>query len=139
MSDLVLRLESNCDCSMPLHELPADLIGVTQIACPHFRIAENPNQLSIRTLLRGAGLRLAPGQSAASPLGETVLTEQELTQNSNGESTEQGRILSRTGLAHETSLWYYILKESEVRNNGNRLVPLGGKHCFLANFGFDSP
>jgi hypothetical protein len=28
-------------------------------------------------------------------------------------------------LARETPLWYYILKESEVRHNGNRLGPVG--------------
>ena len=111
--------------SLPLHRLPADLIGVAEIACPHFRIAKNPDQLSIRTLLRGAGLRLASGQTAAHAFGETALTMADLCQNSDGKETEQGRILRDTGLVRETPLWYYILKESEVRENGNRVGPVG--------------
>jgi hypothetical protein len=111
--------------SYPLHELPSDLVGVAEVACPHFRIEKNPVQLPLRTLLRGAGLRLASGQTVARAFGEPVLTEEELTQNSKGEETEQGRILRETGLLQETPLWYYILKESEVRENGNRLGPVG--------------
>jgi hypothetical protein len=105
--------------------LPADLIGAAQIACPHFRIAPNPSQLSIRTLLRGTGLRLASGQTVARPFGEKVLTKGELTRNCDGQLTEQGRILREANLVNETPLWYYILKESEVRHNGNRLGPVG--------------
>lgn len=109
----------------PLHELPVDLIGVVEVACPHFRIDQNPAQLPLRTLLRGAGLRLASGQTAARAFGQPVLTEAELTQNSRGEETEQGGILRSTGLVQDTPLWYYILKESEVRENGNRLGSVG--------------
>ena len=111
--------------SLPFHELPADLIGAANVTCPHFQIAKNPSQLPVRTLLRGAGLRLASGQTVARAFGERVMTEPELTQNSDGKETDQGRILRETGLAQETPLWYYILKESEVRENGNRLGPLG--------------
>ena len=111
--------------SQPLHELPADLIGVVDVACPHSRIAKNPAQLAVRTLLRSAGLRLASGQNVARAFGEEVLTEPELSQNFDGGKTEQGRILRETGLVRETPLWYYILKESEVRENGNRLGAIG--------------
>ena len=111
--------------AFPLQELPADLVGVVEVACPHFRIDKNPAQLPLRTLLRGAGLRLASGQTVARAFGEPVLSEAELTRNSRAEETEQGRILRRTGLVHDTPLWYYILKESEVRENGNRLGPVG--------------
>ena len=108
-----------------LQHLPDDLIGAAQIACPHFRIAQNPSQLATRTLLRGAGLRLASGQAVAHALGEEVLTEEELTRNCDGQLTEQGNVLRRANLLKETPLWYYILKESEVRHNGNRLGPVG--------------
>ncbi|HET9419175.1 MAG TPA: peroxidase family protein [Chthoniobacterales bacterium] len=107
--------------------LPDDLVGVAQIACPHFRVAKNPAELPVRTLLRGAGLRLASGQSAARALHERVLSEAELTQNLEGEETAQGQILRDTGLTRDTPLWYYILKESEVRHNGNRVGPLGSR------------
>lgn len=108
-----------------LHQLPSDLIGAAQIACPHFRIAQNPSQLAIRTLLRGAGLRLASGQAVARAFGEDVLTAKELTRNCDGELTEQGRILREANFVNETPLWYYVLKESEVKHNGNRLGAVG--------------
>jgi hypothetical protein len=76
-------------------------------------------------LLRGAGLRLASGQTVARAFGERVVSAPELSQNCDSEETEQGRILRQTGLLEETPLWYYILKESELIENGNRLGPVG--------------
>lgn len=107
--------------------LPPDLIGTVPISCPHARIAKNPSELAVRTLLRGAGLRLASGQSVARAFGEPVLTETELRHNGENKQTEQGRILRDGGLLHQTPLWYYILKESEVRHNGNRVGPVGSR------------
>jgi len=107
--------------------LPDDLIGVAAVTCPHFRVAKNPPQLAVRTLLRGAGLRLASGQSVARAFREPPLTEKELTKNSEGAETQQGFILRKHALTRETPLWYYILKESEVCHNGNRLGPVGSR------------
>jgi hypothetical protein len=109
----------------PFQDLPADLIGTPETKCPFGRIAGHPSQLPVRTLLRGAGLRLPSGQTAARACNQELLTEQELTTNSVGDQTEQGRILREAGLTKETPLWYYILKESEVRRNGNRLGAVG--------------
>lgn len=106
-------------------ELPPDLIGTPEVKCPFARLAANPSQLAVRTLLRGAGLRLPSGQVAARVCGLEPLSEHELISDSIGEQTEQGRILKRTGLSEATPLWYYVLKESEVRKNGNRLGALG--------------
>jgi hypothetical protein len=108
-------------------QLPPDLIGAIPISCPHARIAKDPPQLAVRTLLRGAGLRLASGQTAARALGERPLSEAELSHSADGEQTEQGRILRDGSLTHETPLWYYVLKESEVRHNGNRVGPVGSR------------
>ena len=105
--------------------LPPDLIGTPEAKCPFARFAGHPSQLAVRTLLRGAGLRLPCGQLVARTCGQEPLTERELTTNSIGDETEQGRMLREAGLCNETPLWYYILKESEVRQNGNRLGPLG--------------
>ena len=113
--------------SEPFQQLPPDLIGTPEIACPHFRIAQNPAQLAVRTLLRGAGLRLASGQTVARAFGERVMSTQQLSQNGKGEETEQGRILREAGLLQETPLWYYILKESELIENGNRVGPIGSR------------
>jgi hypothetical protein len=54
-----------------------------------------------------------------------VLTEDELTKDCNGKIAPQGEILKKYGLTRETPLFYYVLKESEVRNNGNELGPTG--------------
>ncbi|MEY2487754.1 MAG: hypothetical protein QOH39_3402 [Verrucomicrobiota bacterium] len=109
----------------PFQTLPPDLIGTQELKCPFSRVTENPSQLAVRTLLRGAGLRIISGQRAARARGHELLTDQQLTTDSSGEETDQGRILKQSGLNEETPLWYYILKESEVRENGNRLGPLG--------------
>jgi hypothetical protein len=113
--------------AQPFQELPPDLIGAPGAACPHVGVSESPSQLAVRTLLRGVALKLASGQAAARILNEPVLSESEITKNSAGRETKQGQILSEAGLAAETPLWYYILKESEVRNNGNRLGPIGSR------------
>jgi hypothetical protein len=109
----------------PFQNLPGDLIGTPETKCPFARIVGHPSQLAVRTLLRGAGLRLPSGQTAARALKQERLTEHELTTNSVGDETEQGHILRETGLTSDTPLWYYVLKEAEVRQNGNRLGALG--------------
>jgi hypothetical protein len=106
----------------PFQKLPPDLIGVPEATCPH---AQTPPQLAVRTLWRGAALKLPSGQTVAHAFSEAVLSESEMTQNSLGVETRQGAIAREAGLARETPLWYYILKESEVRHNGNRLGPIG--------------
>jgi hypothetical protein len=108
--------------ALPFQKLPPDLIGVPETSCPH---AQVPPQLAVRTLLRGAALELPSGQAVAHAFGETVLSESEMTQNSLGIETRQGAIIREAGLALETPLWYYILKESEVRHNGNCLGRVG--------------
>jgi len=111
--------------SEPLHHLPGDLVGVPEIPCPHFRFSKHPAQLTVRTLLRGAGLHLPSGQIAARAFGQDVLTDFDLERNVDGQKSEQGQILRDADLLDQTPLWYYILKESEVRENGNRLGPTG--------------
>lgn len=75
------------------------------------------------SLKRGALLQLPCGQETARELGIPVLTRTELTCNCREEITDQGRILRQSKLAESTPLWYYLLKEAEVRANGNRLGP----------------
>ena len=111
--------------SEPLHHLPSDLIGVPEIPCPHFRFSKYPAQLAVRTLLRGAGLHLPSGQTVARAFGQAVLTDFDLERNADGEESEQGQILRDAHLLDQTPLWYYILKESELLENGNRLGPTG--------------
>jgi hypothetical protein len=109
----------------PFQKLPSELIGAAEAICPHLGMSEAPSQLAVRTLLRGTALKLPLGQVVARAFAERMLSESEITQNSNGSETKQGRIVREAGWAKETPLWYYILKESEVRHNGNRLGPVG--------------
>jgi heme peroxidase len=109
----------------PFQSLPSDLIGTPEMTCPFVRLGAHPPQLAVRTLMRGAGLRLASGQMAARAFNQPLLSEEALTTNSIGEETEQGGILREANLSSDTPLWYYILKEAEVLRNGNCLGPLG--------------
>lgn len=110
-----------------LHELPEELIRMFNRRSPPASTPIEWPQLAVRSLHRGALLHSASGQTAARALGLDVLTAQELTCNDQGIVTEQGKILIARDLLRETPLWYYILKESEVRQNGNRLAALGSR------------
>ncbi len=77
--------------------------------------------LAIRNLLRGYLMSLPSGQAVAEAMGFAALTNSELQQNTN--------VVEREALAdlkNTTPLWYYILKESSVRENGKRLGEVGG-------------
>lgn len=65
--------------------------------------------LAVRNLLRSETQELPSGQDVARKVGETPLTDKEL---------------ETTGPIY---LWYYILKEAEVRNGGKRLGPVGSR------------
>jgi hypothetical protein len=71
-------------------------------------VASNPESLIARNLIRGVRLSLPSGQAVARHMGIPVLTESEL------------------GLSGPAPLWYYILKESEVRAGGRHLGEVGG-------------
>ncbi|MCT2591490.1 heme peroxidase family protein [Streptomyces sp. N2-109] len=65
--------------------------------------------LVVRNLLRSEALALPSGQDVARKVGEAVLTDEEL---------------ETTGPVY---LWYYILKEAEVRSGGLHLGPVGSR------------
>jgi hypothetical protein len=79
--------------------------------------------LPFLSLARGVGLRLPSGQDVASGFGVTPMLEDELMKNCDGEETEQGTVLYENGFTVDTPLWFYLLKESEVRRYGNCLGP----------------
>lgn len=92
--------------------------------------------LSSRNLVRSLALRVPTGQYMAKRMKETPLTTEQLLSDPNKnpsadqrtqhESTTQ--LLQSNGgmLLRQTPLWYYILKEAEVLNDGNQLGPVGG-------------
>jgi hypothetical protein len=82
--------------------------------------------LAARNLRRGLAMGLPSGQGAASHLGITPLTAAQLT---SGLPAAEVALLNSNGgvLLSKTPLWYYLLREAMVVNNGNQLGPLGGR------------
>jgi Animal haem peroxidase len=110
----------------PLHHLSEDALERFDLPVSLARQFTAPS-LPFLTLLLGLLSQLPPGQVASRAFGYPTLSITELTTDCTGEVTPQGRILRQTGLDKETPLWFYLLKESEVRNNGNRLGPTGSR------------
>ncbi|HKX27655.1 MAG TPA: heme peroxidase family protein, partial [Blastocatellia bacterium] len=78
--------------------------------------------LAVLNLLRGRSVGLPSGQDVAERLGiQNALTPDEIA------SGPQGEVLKRHGFDRLTPLWYYILKEAEVRCEGRRLGPVGSR------------
>jgi len=80
--------------------------------------------LARRNLLRGYLLSIPTGQGVARAMGVPPLTVDELRQNN---SNELNTALENGGFLKRTPLWYYVLKEAEVRANGNSLGEMGSR------------
>jgi hypothetical protein len=89
-----------------LIELPQAITGAVDDAA--YR------SLAARDLERGQGTGLPSGEAVAGLMGAAVLTEDELD-------------LRRAGWNDETPLWLYVLRESHVRHDGDRLGEVGGR------------
>jgi hypothetical protein len=87
--------------------------------------------LAERNLLRGKALGLPSGQAVARAMGMTndnvILTPDELKLPKNAPSPEGPPRDLAEAFSEDTPLWYYILKEAEVRCNGRKLGPVGGR------------
>jgi hypothetical protein len=96
--------------STPLFHLPLGAILSNPAGTP-------PTSLMQRNLLRTLTWGIPSGQSIASQMGIPPL--------SNTELAELRPI--RASFVESTPLFYYILKEAEVREDGLRLGPVGGR------------
>lgn len=112
------RIDANL--AFPLKDLRNEAVNEQDA-----RIKALLRHLAHRNLLRGYVLDLPSGQSVASKMGIEPLTPDELT---------QGSVVAQTALQandnlllNNTPLWYYILKESEVRENGQFLGAVGSE------------
>jgi hypothetical protein len=76
---------------------------------------DQPTVLPQRTLLRHLTWSLPSGQSIAAAMGAPVLSKQDLKQ------------LKPYGFDSSTPLWYYVLKEAEVMEQGLHLGPVGAR------------
>jgi Animal haem peroxidase len=91
--------------STPLFDLPLAAIA------SH----DTPQALPQRNLLRHLTWSLPSGQSIASAMGITPIGNADLTE------------LEPYGFHNSTPLWYYVLKEAEVIEDGLHLGPVGGR------------
>jgi len=90
-----------------LIDLPPQIVGHTEIPAHH--------SLASRDLQRGSALGLPSGESVARLMGVEPLSESECG------------LVESVGWTGETPLWYYVLKEAEVRADGEHLGPVGGR------------
>jgi hypothetical protein len=81
-------------------------------------------RLAVRNLLRGYQLALPTGQAVADALGVTRLSADELRR---GNSDAVNAAVADGGFLEATPLWFYVLKEAEVRANGNSLGEVGSR------------
>ncbi len=79
--------------------------------------------LAMRNLLRGYALRMPTGQCLAEAMNFTPLSQVELKHGK--EATDVA--LTQSNFLDKTPLWYYILKESEIREDGNTLGEVGSQ------------
>ena len=77
--------------------------------------------LAQRNLLRGSRVGLPTGQSVARAMKIRPLTPEQVASGTDGE------IVRQHGFHERTPLWYYILKEAEVRTGGRRLGEVGSR------------
>jgi hypothetical protein len=92
---------------------------------PGFPAGREAN-LAFRNLQRGVILKLPSGQDVAAAMIKEMpslapLTPDEIATGPDGEVARQ------RGMDTATPLWYYILKEAQVRANGERLGPIGSR------------
>ena len=109
----------------PLHELSPSIIRL----CSKLERLSEPPRLPVRTLIRGARAKLPSGQEVADALvkqgaiePQDRLTSAELTKDTCNRS---GSVLRGVGLEENTPLFYYLLKEAELRAGGLALGPIG--------------
>jgi hypothetical protein len=91
--------------------------------------APDPSNLPVRTLLRGARARLPSGQEVADALlGQGRITSSDrlsASQLTKDTCDHSGGVLGKHGLADNTPLFYYLLKEAELKGKGLTLGPVG--------------
>jgi len=86
--------------------LPVALTGASEV--------EEFHSLAVRDLVRGQGVGLPSGETVARRMGEPPLSA-------------KGVGTSSAGWSSETPLWYYLLREADVRQAGDRIGPVGSR------------
>lgn len=81
-----------------------------------------PPSLAVRNLLRGRALGLPWGEAVAKRIGETPLTPAEVDLAGLGLDAQWQAVFES-----KTPLWFYVLREAQVRSQGLTLGPVGGR------------
>ena len=89
-----------------LISLPVAITGACEV--------EELSSLAVRDLERGEGVGLPSGEAIARHFGEQPLSADEVG-------------TAAAGWNGEPPLWYYILREADLRTGGCRLGPIGGR------------
>jgi hypothetical protein len=99
--------------STPLFTLPGTVV-------PHPTLAANPQSLAQRNLLRHLTFSLPSGQRVALTMAARVPG---ITPLSDGDFDD----LRPHGLENRAPLWFYVLREAQIAENGERLGPAGAR------------
>ncbi|MBD3729786.1 MAG: hypothetical protein IE933_08790 [Sphingomonadales bacterium] len=92
-------------------------------------LGDRSNDLVLRhlarsNLIRAFNLSVPTGQAVADAFAVTPLTPGEIT---TGEETAIADVLTANYFDHRTPLWYYLLREAAVQQNGEHLGELGSR------------
>lgn len=82
--------------------------------------------LAFRNLRRGVILKLPSGQDVAAAMKAKIPSLNPITPAEIATGPD-GAVAQQKGFDQVTPLWYYILKEAQVRGNGERLGPVGAR------------
>lgn len=94
--------------------LAESLVELPQAISGHVDVEEY-HSLAIRDLQRGQAIGLPSGEAVARRIGAEPLSANEV------------ELRDALGWTQETPLWYYVLKEAEAREAGERLGAVGGR------------
>jgi len=84
---------------------------------------DNPAELPIRTLRRGATLKLPTGEQVRDVLGSASIADV----SAEFPNYKPAKVLADLGLQGRTPLWFYILLEAEVNERGANLGAVGSR------------
>ena len=108
----------------PIHNMVNEATAAALQDPAHEPLRRMLRNLAVRNLLRAYVLSIPTGQAVADALGVEKLTEDELKQ---GNSPEVNEALENGDFLDNTPLWFYVLKEAEVKEEGNRLGEVGSR------------
>jgi hypothetical protein len=86
----------------------------------HGNLPPEKKSITVRNLLRGLALGLPTGEDAARYIGEEPLSHEQVA------GGPHAAALSAPAFTGRTPLWYYILKEAELKGDG-KLGRVGGR------------